>query len=326
MMSDRLAYVGALVELARGDNRIWCLDSDTGGCGEFLAEFPDRYADLGIAEQNLMSIGAAFASAGLLPFVNTMAAFASARALEQVKVDIAYHDLPVRIVGTHSGLSGAHFGPTHHAQHDIASLRALPNLTVLVPADPAETARAVRAAAYLPGPVYLRLGHLPVGSVYDGPAEFVVGAAVSLRSGADLTIVAAGGYPVRFALEAAAELESVGVGAAVLNVPTIKPLDLPALVAAAERGPVVTVEDHSVFGGLGGAVAEALAEHRPVRVCRVGVRDAFCALPGGHVDQLAAAGVSTSAVLAAARTALGLSFPLTTAGSRPAVTAGGMSP
>ncbi|MBB4905297.1 transketolase family protein [Actinophytocola algeriensis] len=304
--SDRAAYRAALVDLARADTRIWCLDSDMGGLEkQFQAELPDQYVDVGIAEANLMSIAAALASTGILPFANTMAAFASARALEQVKLDIAYHGLPVRIVATHAGFSAAHYGPTHHAQSDLAAMRTLPNMTVLTPADAYETVRLVTAAAYLPGPVYLRLGRNPIEPVYAGDdavgTDLTIGKAVELRAGDDVTIVAAGALPVRFALEAADDLAAGGVGARVLNLHTIKPLDVAALVAAAEQtAGIVTVEDHSVLGGVGGAVAEVLAEHRPVPVRRVGIADSFCARPGTHTEQLAAAGVSTAHVVAAA--------------------------
>jgi transketolase len=302
--SDRTAYRAALLALARRDPRVWCLDSDMGGLEkQFQAELPDQYVDVGIAEANLMSFAAALASTGILPFANTMAAFASARALEQVKLDIAYHDLPVRIVATHAGLSAAHYGPSHHATADLAAMRALPNMTVLVPADATETARLVTAAAHLPGPVYLRLGRDPVPPVSTG--EPVIGEARELRAGDDVTLVAAGALPVRFAMAAADELTGLGISARVLNMHTIKPLDVPALVAAAEQtAGVVTVEDHSVFGGLGGAVAEALAEHRPTRVRRVGTADVFCHRPGTHAELLAAAGVSPARVVAAALTTL----------------------
>ncbi|HEX2130154.1 MAG TPA: transketolase C-terminal domain-containing protein [Actinophytocola sp.] len=302
--SDRAAYRAALLDLARRDRRIWCLDSDLGGLEkQFQAELPDQYADVGIAEANLMSMAAAVASTGLLPFANTMAAFASARALEQIKIDIAYHALPVRIVATHSGFSAAHLGPTHHAQQDLAVMRSMPNMTVLTPADAGETVRLVEAVAHLPGPVYVRLGRSPTPAVYPEGTEpeFSVGTAVELRGGDDVAIVAAGALPVRFALEAAAELARCGYAARVLNTHTIKPLDVPAVVAAAERtAGVVTVEDHSVLGGLGGAVAEALAEHHPAPVRRVGIADAFCPRPGTHAEQLAAAGVSTAHVVTAA--------------------------
>ncbi|GLZ31513.1 transketolase [Lentzea sp. NBRC 105346] len=301
--SDREAYRATLLELARSDSRIWCLDSDTGGLEKtFQDELPHQYVDVGIAEANLMSVGAALASTGILPFVNTMAAFASARALEQVKVDIAYHALPVRIVGTHSGFSAAHLGPTHHAQQDIAAMRTLPNMTVLTPADAAETVRMVKAAAYLPGPVYLRIGRNATDPVYENETDFVIGRANELRAGRDVTIIAAGSYPCLFALEAANRLAEQGIDAAVLNMHTIKPLDMPALIKAAgtTKG-IVTVEDHSVLGGLGGAVAEAVSVHRPTRVLRVGLADAFCAKPGTHREQLVAGGVSPEHVVSAAR-------------------------
>jgi transketolase len=269
---------------------------------QFQAELPDQYVDVGIAEANLMSVAAGLASSGVLPFANTMAAFASARALEQVKLDIAYHNLPVRIAATHAGFSAAHYGPTHHAQSDLAAIRTLPNMTVLSPADAGETVRLVTAAAYLPGPVYLRLGREATAPVYDeAPDRAVIGKAVRLRAGDDVTIAASGALPVRYALDAADELAARGIGARVLNIHTIKPLDVRALVAAAEQtAGVVTVEDHSVLGGLGGAVAEVLAEHRPARVHRVGIADVFCARPGTHAEQLAAAGVSAGHVVAAA--------------------------
>ncbi|MFF3909728.1 transketolase family protein [Streptomyces sp. NPDC001848] len=304
--SDRAAYRATLLELARADSRIWCLDSDMGGLEkQFEAVLPQQYVDLGIAEANLMSVAAALAGTGILPFVNTMAAFASARALEQVKIDIAYHRLPVRIVATHSGLSAGHLGPTHHAQQDLAVMRSLPNMTVMTPADAAETVRMVNAAAYLPGPVYIRLGRGPTDPVHHGDAGFTVGEAVELRAGGDVTIIAAGSYPVLFALEAAEQLAEQGIDAAVLNMHTIKPLDVTAVVrAAGSTAGIVTVEDHALLGGLGGAVAEAVAEHEPTRVLRVGVRDAFSSKPGSHRAQLSAGGVSPHHVVAAAKAVL----------------------
>ncbi|HEX6340519.1 transketolase family protein [Umezawaea sp.] len=302
--SDRAAYRATLLELAREDSRIWCVDSDTGGLEkQFESELPDQYVDLGIAEANLMSVSAALASTGILPFVNTMAAFASARALEQVKVDIAYHALQVRVVATHSGFSAAHLGPTHHAQQDLAVMRTLPGMTVMTPADAGETVRMVRAAAYLPGPVYIRLGRAETDPVYTGDDPgFTVGRAVELRAGGDVTIVAAGSYPVLFALEAADALAEQGISATVLNMHTIKPLDVPVLVrAAATTAGIVTVEDHSLLGGLGSAVAEATSLHHPTRVLRVGAADSFCPRPGTHREQLEASGVSPDRVVAAAR-------------------------
>ncbi|WP_078491210.1 transketolase family protein [Streptomyces sp. SPB074] len=300
--SDRTAYRIALLELALADGRVWCLDSDMGGLEKsFQAALPDRYVDLGIAEANMMSVAAGLAATGVRPFVNTMAAFASARALEQVKTDIAYPGLPVRIVATHSGLSAGNLGPTHHAAQDLAALRTLPGMTVMTPADAEETVRMVRAAAELPGPVYIRLGRGPTEAV-GGPAEFTVGRARRLREGGDVTLVAAGSLPVLLALRAARTLAAEGVRAAVLDLHTIKPLDVAALVEAARTGAgLVTVEDHSVLGGLGGAVAEALAAQAPARLVALGIPDAFATRPGGHQDQLTAAGVTAEAVHRAAR-------------------------
>lgn len=333
--SDREAYRRTLLELAREDSRIWCLDSDMGGLEKlFEPALPGQYVDLGIAEANLMTVAAALAGNGILPFVNTMAAFASARALEQLKVDISYPALPVRIVGSHAGFSAATLGPTHHAQHDLATLRCLPNLTVMTPADAGETVRMVRAAAYLPGPVYIRLGRGPTPPVYDRPRPedgadgdsaaargsgpegtgFTVGRAVRMRAGADVTLIAAGCLPVHFALDAARLLAEDGIDAAVLNMHTIKPLDVPAVVHAARTtAGLVTVEDHSVLGGLGGAVAEAVVEHHPTRVVRIGAADAYSSAPGSHHDHLLRSGVSVERIVAAARQLTGLAPP----GARP---------
>jgi transketolase len=294
--SDRETYRKTLLELARGDARVYCLDTDMGGLEtSFQDHLPQQYVDLGIAEANLMTVGAALAKMGKIPFVNTMAAFASSRAYEQVKIDIAYNNLPVRIVATHGGLAAAYLGPTHHAQQDFAVMRALPNMTVMTPADAVETAKMVEAAAYLPGPVYLRLGRNRTDLVYQADYELVVGRAVELRPGDDLTIVAAGSYPVLAALGAHDRLAALGVSARVLNMHTIKPLDEEALVRAAhETRAIVTVEDHGILGGLGGAVAETLAERAPVRVRRIGIVDAFCDRVGDHRQLLEWYGVDAT--------------------------------
>ena len=180
-------------------------------------------------------------------------------------------------------------------------MRSLPNMTVMTPADAGETARMVRASTYLPGPVYIRLGRGVTAPVYSGDADFTVGQAVQLRTGQDVTIVAAGALPVGFALEAAELLAGQGIEATVLNMHTIKPLDVPALVrAASTTAGIVTVEDHSLLGGLGGAVAEVIAKHRPTRVLPVGTADAFCTHPGTHQEQLATGGVCVERVVTAA--------------------------
>lgn len=291
--SDRDIYRKTLLELAQRDPRIYCLDSDMGGLEtSFQATLPEQYIDLGIAEANLMSVAAAFAKMGNVPFVNTMAAFASSRAYEQVKIDIAYNNLPVRIVATHGGLAAAYLGPTHHAQNDLAVMRVLPNMTVLVPADAVETVKMVQAAAYLPGPVYIRLGRSRTDLVYCADYDFVIGRAVELRPGDGVTLIATGAYPVLAALAAHEQLAELGIDARVLNMHTIKPLDEAAVVRAArETRGIVTIEDHSIIGGLGGAVAEVTAEQAPALIRRVGIVDAFCDQVGDHRELIAAYGV-----------------------------------
>jgi len=304
-------YRRSLLALAQQDARVYCLDSDMGGLEtSFAAHLPDQYVDLGIAEANLMTVAAALARMGKLPFVNTMAAFASARAYEQVKIDIAYNNLPVRIVATHSGLSAAHLGPTHHAQQDLAAMRTLPNMTVLIPADAAETAKMIAAAAYLPGPVYIRLGRRATKLVYQCDYDFVIGQAVQLRAGHDVTIVATGAYPVLAALGAHDQLAALGISARVLNIHTLKPLDVEALVAAArETRGLITVEDHSILGGLGGAVAETLSECFPTHIRRIGISDTFCDMVGDHQELVAAYGVTPRHITTVAQELCLLNLP-----------------
>lgn len=290
-----------LVELARADRRIMCLDSDVGGLEDLFAELPDQYVNVGIAEANLVGTAAGMAAAGLIPYAHTLSGFAATRACEQIKVDVAGNDLPVRIVVTHGGLSAGHYGPTHHAVEDVAIMRMMPNLTVVVPADAMEAEQAMRATTELAGPLFLRLGRAPTPLVYHGPYEFRIGRAVRLVDGDDVTVVATGPHPVRMAVAAAELLADQGVHARVLNMHTVKPLDVAALRLAAEqtRG-IVTVEDHLVVGGLGGAVCEAVAATRPCPVRRVGVPDRFCDRVGGELDLLTAAGVTPEAIARAA--------------------------
>ena len=298
--AQREVYRDTLFALANRDERLWCLDTDTGWLQERFRDCP-RYVDLGIAEANAMSVAAGLAATGKIPFVNTMATFASARACEQVKLDIAYNNLPVKIVGTHGGLSGGHFGPTHHALEDLAIMRSLPNMTVIVPADATETAEAVLSAIDVPGPVYIRLGRSATDPVYRTRCYFEVGRASRLRSGTDVTLVACGPHPVLIALAAHDRLLDHGVTAAVLNAATLKPLDeIAILESAAMTGAVVTIEEHSVIGGLGGAVAELLSERLPCRVRRIGVRDAFCEVVGPPELLLRAYGITADGVVDAA--------------------------
>ncbi|WP_409493609.1 transketolase family protein [Amycolatopsis sp. cmx-11-12] len=302
-VSTREIYRSTLAELAEKDPRVFCVDSDMGGLETgFGAQFPERYVNVGIAEANLMGVSAGMASMGLRPYANTISTFAACRACEQLKVDVAGNNLPVRVVVTHAGFSAGHYGPTHHALEDIAIARTLPNMTVVVPADAVETEAAVWATSELPGPLFLRLGRAATPLVHDKPAEFVLGKAARLRDGDDLTIVATGPFPVVMALRAHEVLAAEGINARVLNMHTVKPIDREALIAAAtETGAVVTVEDHVSSGGMGGAVCEVLAETVPCPVRRIGVPDGFFDMVGGEEELLVATGVSTDSIVAAAR-------------------------
>jgi transketolase len=295
MTAAREAYRDQLVELMAGDERIVCLDSDTGTfAGADFGPAKERYLNLGIAEQNLLGVAAGLARSGRIPFVNTMATFASTRALEAVKVDIAFNDLPVRIVATHGGLAAGHLGPTHHALEDLAVIRTLPNLTVLVPGDADACVALIRQAVALPGPVYVRLGRSATPDLPGAAPPVVLGAVQQLRPGGDIVLAACGPYPVLAAIEAADELAARGVEACVLNVHTLKPLDadaLTAVVASTSSRAVVTVEEHWPAGGLGAAVAEALTERIPARVLRVAVPDAFVAVAGDQQYLLDRAGI-----------------------------------
>ena len=292
----REAYRDELVELMPADARMWCLDSDTGlFTGVDFGPAADRYRNLGIAEHNLMGTAAGLAAGGKLPYVTTMATFATTRALEAVKVDIAYAELPVRIAGTHGGLAAGHLGPTHHALEDLGIMRMLPGFTVVVPADARQTAAAIRQTRDAPGPVYLRLGRDAAPAVPEAP--FTVGVAQKLCAGTDLAILACGPYPVLAALSAAERLAGRGIGATVLNVHTLRPLDVAAIVAAAEpAAAVVTVEEHWRRGGLGAAVAEVLGEHVPRRLARIGMPDEFVTRVGDQRDLLVHHGITDDRV------------------------------
>lgn len=294
----RVAYRDSLIPLLVRDPRLVCLDTDTGlFTGVEFGPAEDRYINLGIAESNLMSMAAGLAASGFQPFVNTMATFAATRAVEAVKIDIAYNALPVRIMATHGGLSAGHFGPTHHCLEDLAVMRALPNMTVVVPVDAAATEAAVEESVDLPGPLYLRLGRKATPPL-PAAEPTRIGVAQVLRSGGDVLLVACGPHPVLAALAAADRLAAQGVDAAVLNMHTVKPLDTERLCAHAAGVPlVVTVEEHWCSGGLGGAVAETLAEHAPARVLRIGVADVFATEAGNHDALVTHHGITADAIV-----------------------------
>lgn len=263
----RDAFAATLEALAAEDDRVVAICNDSVGSsklGGFQKRFPDRLVNVGIAEQAMVGVAAGLANGGRRPFVSGASCFLTARGLEQIKVDLAYTNANVTLCAMSPGVAYGELGPTHHSIEDIAWLRPIDNLVLIVPADPLETGQALRAAAEHEGPVFVRVSRMGVPAVYPQDYRFEIGRAVRLADGDDVTLVA-NGTMVSRALQAAAVLLEEGVAARVLSMPTVKPLDLEQLVAAAdETGGIVTIEEHSVRGGLGGAVAEALAVERPV--------------------------------------------------------------
>ncbi|HYW45038.1 MAG TPA: transketolase family protein [Bryobacteraceae bacterium] len=283
----RDAFAGALESLAARDPRIVAVVNDAVGStrlGKFDKRFPGRLVNVGIAEQNMVGIGAGLANGGKIPFVCGASCFLTGRALEQIKVDVAYSRANVKLCGMSSGLAYGQLGPTHHSIEDLAWTRAIANLTVIVPADPTETAQAVRAAAETDGPVFLRLSRMPVPEIHPPDYQFRIGSAEVLRPGRDVTLIACGTMVCR-ALEAAALLAEEGVSARVVNLSSLAPLDRAAIEDAAETtGAIVTVEEHSIHGGLGGAVAEVTATTCPVPMRILGIPGTFA--PTGSAEWL----------------------------------------
>lgn len=277
-IATREAYGKALVKLGEERPEVVVLDADLAKSTktiEFKKRFPERFFDFGVAEANMIGTAAGLAASGKIPFCSTFAVFATGRAFDQIRQSVANTRLGVKIAASHAGLTVGEDGSSHQSVADIALMRALPNFTVFVPADAAEVEGAVRAAAEINGPVYIRLGRSPVPRLHGEDFAFVPGRAVRLRHGKDATVVACG-IMVEPALRAAEALAGEGLEVGVLDMHTVKPLDVEALVeAAATSGAIVTAEEHSIIGGLGGAVCEVLAEHHPVPVKRVGIRDTF---------------------------------------------------
>jgi transketolase len=275
--ATRDAYGKVLLALGRGNPEVVVLDADLSKStktAEFAKQYPDRFFNMGIAEQNLLGTAAGLAVAGKIPFVSTFAVFAAGRAFEQIRNSIAYPQVNVKIVATHAGITVGEDGGSHQAVEDVAIMRVLPNMTVIVPADGEETRQAVLAAAACSGPVYIRLGRLEVPTLFRPEDRFTMGKAKVLRNGGDAAIIA-NGIMTAVALEAAQQLAAEGIEVTVLNASTVKPLDAEAVIKAAATGAVVTAEEHSVIGGLGSAVAEVLAENRPTPLVRVGLQDTF---------------------------------------------------
>jgi transketolase len=268
----RDAWARTLVDLAAQDARIVAVVNDSVGSsklGAFQKAYPDRLVNVGIAEQVMVGVGAGLVNGGCIPFVSAASCFLTGRALEQIKADVAYANFNVKLVGQSSGIAYAELGPTHHSIEDFAWLRPLDRITVIVPADPWEVEQAVRWAAAHEGPVYIRLSRMPVPMLDVPDRVFRVGRAELVRAGSDVAVIACG-TTVHLAAKAADLMAAQGISARVLNFSTLNPLDEEALHAAAATGAIVTVEEAGVRGGLGGAVAEFTASHRPVPVERLG--------------------------------------------------------
>jgi transketolase len=280
LQSMRVEYGKHLVELGSRNQDIVVLEADlkeSTQSVQFQKAFPDRYFDMGIAEQNMVGVAAGLALSGKTPIVHSFACFISMRACEQVRTSVAYPDLNVKFAVTHAGISTGTAGTTHHAIEDISIMRAIPNMTVLVPGDVSEMKQVVDAALSIDGPVYIRLGAGDAADVYSDIARFEIGKATLLREGYNATIITTGTM-LHCGITAADELlEKHGIKVRVLQMASIKPLDHEAVLKAArETGKIVTVEEHTIFGGLGGAVAEVVAEIGNAKVKRIGINDHFC--------------------------------------------------
>lgn len=278
-VATRESYGRTLAELGREHSNLVVLDADLAGATKtsiFKKEFPDRFIDCGIAEGNMIGTAAGLAAAGLVPFASSFAMFAAGRAYEQVRNSVGYPHLNVKIGATHAGISVGEDGPTHQCNEDMALMRTIPGMVVINPADDVEACAAVRAAYAYEGPVYLRFGRLAV-PVFNDPStyKFEMGKGITLRGGKDVAIIATG-LCVSPSLDAAKKLEADGIDARVINIHTIKPLDKELVVKAAkETGKVVTVEEHSVIGGLGSAVCDCLSEEYPTKVIKIGINDTY---------------------------------------------------
>jgi hypothetical protein len=278
-IATRVSYGNALAEFGAEYENLVVLDADLAGAtqtGIFKKAFPERHIDCGIAECNMAGIAAGLATTGKIPFMSSFAMFAAGRAFEQVRNSIGYPHLNVKIGATHAGISVGEDGASHQCCEDVALMRTIPGMTVIVPSDDIEAKAAVKAAIDFEGPCYLRFGRLAVPVINDNDDyKFEIGKGIVLREGKDITLIASG-LEVAETLEAAKMLEADGIDAKVINIHTIKPLDDELILAAAkETGKVVTIEEHSVIGGLGSAVCDLLSEKLPTKVLKIGVQDTF---------------------------------------------------
>ena len=276
--ATREAYGKTLLILGAENPNVVVLDADLSKStktADFGKKFPERFFNMGIAESNLLGTAAGLAAAGKIPFASTFAIFAVGRAFEQIRNSIAYPKLNVKIAATHSGITVGEDGGSHQAIEDVAIMRAVPNMVVLVPADGEETRQVVLAAAQYNGPVYIRMGRLDVPLLFGDDYRFEIGKANVLKEGTDVAIMA-NGVMVSMALEAAAELDSEGISVSVVNVASVKPLDEETIIRVAKQTKaVITAEEHNIIGGLGSAIAEVLGERLPTPMVRVGLKDTF---------------------------------------------------
>jgi transketolase len=302
----RAVYCAAMMEMAGKDERIVAVQADlTGGHGmkAFAEKFPDRSFNVGVAEANMAGVAAGLAAAGKIPFIHSFAPFATRRCLDQIAISICYPRLNVRIIGSDPGASAELNGATHMALEDVGIMRVLPGISIFEPVDSMQLKAALPVLTYQEGPVYIRLFRKAAESVFQAGYHFKLGRADVLKEGRDLAIIASG-LCVSEALAAAEKLELSGVKARVLNIHTVKPIDAEAIIqAAVETGAIVTVENHSIIGGLGSAVAEVLAEERPTPLVRLGVRDRFGEV--GKLDYLMRTfGITAADIESAARKAI----------------------
>ncbi|MGI5936064.1 MAG: transketolase family protein [Oscillospiraceae bacterium] len=312
-MSAREIYGRTLAEIAKYNDKIVGLSADLAkstAIVHFAKAFPDRFFNVGIAEQNMFGIAAGLAKAGLIPFASTMAVFACLRAGEQIRTDIAYQNLPVKIIATHAGISFGHAGTTHHCTEDFAIMRSIANMTVICPADGIETSMAVKACVDLPGPVYIRIGRGFEPPCYeDENHEFKIGKAIQMRDGTDLTIICCG-IAVLQSIEAARTLqEQDGISVRVINMHTIKPIDREAVIKAVrETRRILTVEEHNIEGGLGDAVGSVIAESGMGCVFQKhGIRDEFATI-GYAEDLYAYYGLDANGIIDKVREMLGREY------------------
>lgn len=306
MKRTREGFGHGLVDLGEKRPEVFVLVGDLSGSTNvsfFAQKFPDRFVQVGVAEQNMMCIAAGLAAVGKIPFLATYGAFASCRSADQIRVTVAYSDLPVKIGGAHGGISVGPDGATHQAMEEIAIIRSIPNMRMIVPCDYWETRKATVAAADDPHPNYIRFGRELVPVVTRPDTPFVIGKAIELREGRDIALIACG-VMVYEALVAAEQLTERGLSARVINMHTIKPLDIDAIERAArECGAIVTAEEHQIHGGLGGAVAEAVVRHHPVPMEFVAVLDRF-GRSGKQDELMAAFGIKAPDIVRAAERAL----------------------